>query len=74
VAGSATMEKLSGLAPMQQTNAGQSVPAPDINSLPVENMFRVVSLVQHIVKEFSGSVSEEANIVAITKIVMNLMK
>jgi hypothetical protein len=66
--------KLSGLAPVQQTNAYQSVPAPSVKSLPVDNMFRVASVVQLIVTEFSGAVSEEVNIVAITKIVVNLTK
>jgi hypothetical protein len=38
-------------------------------------MVKVVSVVQHIMTEFSGGrVSEEAKIFAITKIVLNLMK
>jgi hypothetical protein len=37
-------------------------------------MFRVVTAVQQIITEFSGAVSEEQNILAITKIVLNLMK
>jgi hypothetical protein len=37
-------------------------------------MLRVVTVVQQIVTEFSGAVSEEDKIVAITKIVLNLMK
>jgi hypothetical protein len=37
-------------------------------------MLRVVTVVQQITTEFSGAVSEEDKIVAITKIVLNLMK
>jgi hypothetical protein len=37
-------------------------------------MFRAAAAVQQIMTEFSGAVSEEAEIVAITKIVLNLMK
>jgi hypothetical protein len=37
-------------------------------------MLRVVTVVQQIMTEISGAVSEEEKIVAITKIVLNLMK
>jgi hypothetical protein len=37
-------------------------------------MLRVVTAVQQIMTEFNGTVWEEDNIVAITKIVLNLMK
>jgi hypothetical protein len=37
-------------------------------------MMIVVTVVQQIMTEFSGAVSEEDKIVAITKIVLNLMK
>jgi hypothetical protein len=37
-------------------------------------MLRVVTEVQQIMTEFNGAVSEEDKIVAITKIVLNLMK
>jgi hypothetical protein len=37
-------------------------------------MMRVVTVVQQIMTELSGAVSEEDKIVAITKIVSNLMK
>jgi hypothetical protein len=50
------------------------VPVRDVNTLPLDNMFRVVSVVQQIMTEFNGAVSEEAKIVAIPKIVLNLMK
>jgi hypothetical protein len=37
-------------------------------------MFKVVSIVQQIMTELNGAVSEEDKIVAITKIVLKLMK
>jgi hypothetical protein len=37
-------------------------------------MLRVITAVQQIMTEFNGAVSEEDKIVAITKIVLNLMK
>jgi hypothetical protein len=37
-------------------------------------MLRVVTVVEEIMTEFSGAVSEEEKIVAITKIVLKLMK
>jgi hypothetical protein len=37
-------------------------------------MLRVVTVVQQIMTEISGAVSEEQKIMAITKIVLNLMK
>jgi hypothetical protein len=37
-------------------------------------MLRVVTVVQQIMTEFSGAVSEEGKRVAITKIVLNIMK
>jgi hypothetical protein len=37
-------------------------------------MLRAVTVVQQIMIEFNGAVSEEDKIVAITKIVLNLMK
>jgi hypothetical protein len=55
-------------------NAGQSVRAPTVSSQPLDNMLRVVTAVQQIMTEFNGAVSEEDKIVAITKIVLNLMK
>jgi hypothetical protein len=61
-------------APSQQKETGQSVQAPNVNSLPAHNIFRVVGIVQQIMTEFSGAVSEEENVLAIIKIVLNLMK
>jgi hypothetical protein len=51
----------------------QSVRAAIVNSQPLDNMLRVVSVVQQIMTEFSGALSEEDKIVAITKIVLKLM-
>jgi hypothetical protein len=39
--------------------------------MPIE---RIVTIIQQFITEFSGAVSEEEKIVAITKIVSNLMK
>jgi hypothetical protein len=51
-----------------------SVAAPNVSSLPLDNMCRVLFAVQEIMTELSGAMSEEAKILAITKIVFNLMK
>jgi hypothetical protein len=53
--------------------AGQSVPAPPVNNVHVD-MFNVITVVQQIMTELKDAVSEEAKILAITKIVFNLMK
>jgi hypothetical protein len=57
-----------------QQNTGQSVRAQTVSSQPLDNMLRVVTAVQQIMTEFNGALSEEDKIVAITKIVLNLMK
>jgi hypothetical protein len=57
-----------------QQQSGQSVWAPILHSQPLDNMLRVVTVVQQIMTEVNGAVSEEDKIVAITKIVLNLMK
>jgi hypothetical protein len=66
--------KLSTPATGDQQKAGQSVRAPTVSSQPVDNILRVVTFVQQIMTEFSGAVPEEEKTVAITKIVLNLMK
>jgi hypothetical protein len=66
--------KSSTPAPGQQQKSGQSVWAPIVNSQPLDSMFRVVTVVQQYMTEFIGAVSEEDKIVAITKIVLNLMQ
>jgi hypothetical protein len=60
-------------APALQQLTGQSVQAPLVNSQPLDNMLRVVTVVQHIMTEVSGAMSEEEKIVAITKIVLKLL-
>lgn len=48
--------------------------APNIKSLPLDNMFRRVITVQQFMTEFNVAVSEKGKIVAITRIILNLMK
>jgi hypothetical protein len=44
-------------------------------SLPLDNILRtVVTVVRHFMTEFNGAVLEESKLVAITKIVLNLME
>jgi hypothetical protein len=57
-----------------QQKKGQSVQSPHVNSQPLDNILRVVIVVQRIMTEFNGAVSEEDKIMVITKIVLNLMK
>jgi hypothetical protein len=56
---------------LQQT--GQSVQAPLLSSQPFDNMLKVVTVVQQIMTEVSGALSEKDEIVPITKIVRKLM-
>jgi hypothetical protein len=58
----------------EQLNKGQSVQAPLNTTEPMDNMLKVISIVQQIMTELGGAVSEEAKIVAITKTVLKLMK
>jgi hypothetical protein len=60
-------------APALQQLMGQSVQAPLVNSQSLDNMLRVVTVVQQIMTEVSGALSEEDKIEAITKIVLKLM-
>jgi hypothetical protein len=54
---------------------GGPVGAPNVNSLPLDSsMLRIVAAVQQFMAEFSGALLEEEKIVAVTKIVSNLMK
>jgi hypothetical protein len=57
----------------EQQATGQSVGASNVNSLPLDNMLRILIVVQQIMTEFND-VSEEAKTLTITKIVLNLMK
>jgi hypothetical protein len=77
VAGPDTMEHRVSVASSQneQQKAGQSVRAPNINSLSLEKMLKVVvTVVQQTMAESNGAVLEEAKILAITKIVLNIME
>jgi hypothetical protein len=54
---------------------GQSVQATNINvNRSTVDMFKVVTVVQQIMTELNGAVSEEEKIMSVTKIVLNLMK
>jgi hypothetical protein len=77
VAVPATMEPRVPVAlPQQeQQKAGQSVWAPNVNSLSSDKMLKLlVTVVQQIITESNGALLEEAKILAITKIVLNLME
>jgi hypothetical protein len=59
----------------EQQKAGQSVRAPNINSFSLDKMFKVVvTVVQQSMAESNGAVLEEAQILSITIIVLNLMQ
>jgi hypothetical protein len=73
-AGQTRPEKQSVPTPAPHEKTGQSVQTPHVNSQPLDNMLRVVTVVEQIMTEFNAAVSEEDKIVAITKIVLNLMK
>jgi hypothetical protein len=66
-------KKSSAPAHVQERQTGQSVQVPLVNSLPLDNMLRVVTVVQQITTEVSGAMSEVVKIVAITKIVLKFM-
>jgi hypothetical protein len=54
---------------------GQSIRAHNVNNLALDKMLEVVvTLVDQIMTGFNGAVLEEANIVAITKIILNLVE
>jgi hypothetical protein len=58
----------------EQQTSGQLVQAPNVSSLSLESsMLRTVIVVQQFMTELNGAVSEE-KIVAITEIVLNLVK
>jgi hypothetical protein len=53
----------------------ESVRAQNVNSLSLDKMLKVVvTVVQQIMTEYNGAMLEEAKILAITKIVLNLMQ
>jgi hypothetical protein len=53
---------------------GPSVQTSDANSTSLDEMYKVTAVVQQIMTELNGAVSEGAKIVAETKIFLNLMK
>jgi hypothetical protein len=54
--------------------AGQSAPAHILNSSPLDNMVRVVTVVQQFITEYNGAVSKEAKIQALSKIILTLLE
>jgi hypothetical protein len=53
---------------------GQSVPAPNVGSLPMDNMVRALTVVQQILTEFNNAVSREAKVQVINEIILTLME
>jgi hypothetical protein len=72
--GQPATEKKSVPAPAEPQRSGQSVCGQNVNSQHLDSMMRVVTVIQQIMTEYSGAVSEEDKIMAITKIVLNLTK
>jgi hypothetical protein len=68
-AGPPTTEKQSVSSPASEQKSDQSVRAPIVNSQPLDNMLRVVTVVQQIMTEWNCALSEDGKIVAITKTV-----
>jgi hypothetical protein len=63
------------LPQQEQQKAGHSFRAPNINSLSQDKILKVVvTVVQQIMTESIGAMLEAARILAITKIVLNLME
>jgi hypothetical protein len=58
----------------QWQEAGQSAPAHIVNSLPLDNMVRVVTVVQQFMTEYNDALSKEAKIQAISRIVLTLLE
>jgi hypothetical protein len=67
VAGEPAREKPSVPASVQQQKTGQSVQSPIVNSTHLDNMLSAVIVVQQVMTDFSGGVSEEDKIVATNK-------
>jgi hypothetical protein len=77
VAGPATVEPRvpAALPQHEQQTTGQSILAPNVNSLPPDKMLKVVvTVVQQIMTKFNRAVLEEAKTVAITNISLNNME
>jgi hypothetical protein len=58
----AAIEKPSSPAASTQQRTGQSAQASNVNSLPLGNMLRAITVVQHIMTELSGAVSKDEKI------------
>jgi hypothetical protein len=73
VAGTATVGPSVPPALLQneQQKTGQSVRARNVNSFSLDKMLKIVVT---IIQQSNGAVLEEAKILAITKIVLNLME
>ena len=69
-----TTRRQTAPAPALQKETGQSIQAPHASSPSLDNMLRVVTIVQQIMTEVSGAVTEDEKVLAITKIVLKLMK
>jgi hypothetical protein len=54
-------------APSQVQETGQSIQAPKVNSLPLNIMFRAVTVAHQIMTEVNGAVLQETKIAATTK-------
>jgi hypothetical protein len=68
-------KKQTVLAPEELQQSGQSVRPTNVNSLSLNKMLIVVvNVVQQMVTESNGAVLEEVKILAITKLVLNLME
>jgi hypothetical protein len=77
VAGPDTMEPRvpTALPQHEQQKTGQSVRASNVNILALDNMLKVVvTIVQQIMTESNDVVLEEAKILSIIKIVLNLLE
>jgi hypothetical protein len=69
-----TATRLNGTKPTATSHqeTSQSVLAPSVNN-DTHDMIRVITIVQQIMTELKGAVSEEAKVLAITKILVKLM-
>jgi hypothetical protein len=70
----ATMDQPRVQTSSQWQEAGQSAPAPIVNSLPLDNMVRVVTVVQQFMTQYNDAVSKEAKIQTISNIVPILLE
>jgi hypothetical protein len=54
----------------EQQATGQSVEAPSVNSSPLDNTLRTVTVVQQFMTVFNSAVTDEEKTVAVTKIAL----